>query len=282
MPKISRLFRYPVKSCRGMAVPSLSIDRRGPELDRAWMVVYADNHRMMTQRETRRLALVSPELTGNDLTLRADGHDGIQILWNRRENGQRLTTNVHTDEGLEVVDQGDEVATWLTQVLEVKSRLVWMPESTQRLSRRQQSHGRKVEVGFADGMPLLVISQQSLNDLNRRLAAPIGMERFRPNIVADGCPLPHDEDTWRVFVAGGIEFWGIKLCDRCVITTTDQKTGVRRDSEPLETLATYRAKQKPGGTKRVYFGMNANHAGFGIIRVGDDIQVRMRWSTPPT
>ena len=97
MPRISHLYRYPVKSCRGMEVSELEIGRRGPTLDRAWMVVFADDHRMMTQRETRRLALIAPELTGSDLVLRAVGHDGVQVPFDRREDGPHLTTNVHGD-----------------------------------------------------------------------------------------------------------------------------------------------------------------------------------------
>ena len=50
---------------------------------------------------------------------------------------------------------------------------------------------------FSDGYPVLVTSSASLDALNDKLVtaghAPVGIERFRPNIVLGGLE-PHDED----------------------------------------------------------------------------------------
>ena len=50
---------------------------------------------------------------------------------------------------------------------------------------RLTPRGGRDRVGFADGFPLLIISQASLDMLNERLPRPVGIERFRPNIVVD-------------------------------------------------------------------------------------------------
>jgi len=93
-------------------------------------------------------------------------------------------------------------------------------------------------VSFADGFPFLLISEESLADLNRRLAQPLPMNRFRPNLIVAGAE-PYGEDEWCRIEIGGIPMRVVKPCGRCVVTTTDQAIG-ERGKEPLRTLATYR------------------------------------------
>ncbi|MCI25438.1 MOSC domain-containing protein 2 mitochondrial-like, partial [Trifolium medium] len=49
---------------------------------------------------------------------------------------------------------------------------------------------------FSDGYPFLLVSQESLDALNKLLEEPIPMNRFRPNILVEGCE-PYSEDLWR-------------------------------------------------------------------------------------
>jgi uncharacterized protein YcbX len=121
-------------------------------------------------------------------------------------------------------------------------------------------------VGFADGYPLLLLSEGSLDELNRRLEAPLPMDRFRPNVVVDGCG-PHAEDRWRRLRVGDVEMRVVKPCSRCSITTVDQATAAR-GPEPLATLADYRLA---GG--KVLFGQNLVHESRGTLRVGDVVEV---------
>ena len=119
-----------------------------------------------------------------------------------------------------------------------------------------------VRVGFADGFPFLLISEESLADLNRRLVDPLPMNRFRPNLVVAGGE-PYGEDRWGRFEIGGVRLQVVKPCERCLVTTTDQATG-ERGKEPLRTLATYR---KVGND--LMFGQNVVHENTGRLRVGD-------------
>jgi uncharacterized protein YcbX len=124
-------------------------------------------------------------------------------------------------------------------------------------------------VGFSDGYPLLVISQTSLDDLNARLAEPVGMDRFRPNIVVEGSA-PYAEDGRGRIVVGGMTLEGAKLCIRCVITTTDQASGFPHpQQEPLRTLARYRTSTMVGG---IVFGRNFVHRTSGSIDRNATIQ----------
>jgi uncharacterized protein YcbX len=58
-----------------------------------------------------------------------------------------------------------------------------------------------------------------------------------------------------------------KPCARCVITTTDQRTG-ERGKEPLRTLGQHRRSDSG-----LLFGQNLVPESTGILRVGDPVTV---------
>ena len=120
--------------------------------------------------------------------------------------------------------------------------------------------------GFADGYPILLISEESLQDLNTRLASPIPMNRFRPNLVVRGCE-PYAEDTWNKIKIGDVELAIVKPCARCEVTTIDKET-LERSKEPLKTLGRYR-KHKLGAI----FGQNVIPLNKGRIQVGNTVEV---------
>jgi uncharacterized protein YcbX len=123
-------------------------------------------------------------------------------------------------------------------------------------------------VGFADAFPLLLLSRASVEALNGRLARPVTVEHFRPNLVVEGCE-PFAEDSWRRLRVGGVELEVVKPCARCVFTTVDPRTGVKAaDGEPLRTLSTFR---RQGG--KVLFGQNVVVRRPGTIQVGDAVEV---------
>jgi uncharacterized protein YcbX len=121
-------------------------------------------------------------------------------------------------------------------------------------------------VGFADGFPFLLISEASLDDLNARLAHPLPMARFRPNLVVGGCEA-FAEDRWRRIRIGDLVLDLVKPCSRCIIPTIDIATG-ERDAEPLRTLMTYRRHDN-----RILFGQNLVHRGTGLLRRGMSVEV---------
>ena len=165
----------------------------------------------------------------------------------------------------DVVWTGERPAAWFSEALGTPCSLVHMPVETVRPADPAFAPSG-VRVSFADGFPLLLISEESLADLNARLPTPLPMNRFRPNLVIRGED-PYVEDSLTAFRLGGIEFRVVKPCDRCVVTTTDQET-TERGVEPLRTLATYR---KVGG--EVMFGQNVVHLGTGRLSVGAPLLV---------
>jgi hypothetical protein len=158
-----------------------------------------------------------------------------------------------------------EADRWFTSVLGVNCRLVYMPDDSNRPVDPRYAPAGAI-TSFSDAYPFLVIGQGSLDDLNRRLAEPLPVNRFRSNIVFTGGQ-PFEEDRMGHFIIGNINFYGVKLCDRCPIPTIDQNSAVR-GKEPLTILAGYRRKDN-----KILFGQNLVHNGSGKISVGDCIQV---------
>ncbi len=263
MIRVTGLFAYPVKSCAGTPLQQAKLGARGIEHDREFMVVGAD-HRFLTQREQPRLALVHPTLRDAWLRLEAPDHSAIQFV--PGDAGERYDVVVWRDT-VPAVDQGDAVAAWFSTFLEADVRLVRMPPDVVRRVDPDYAPRSTDQVGFADGYPALLISEESLEDLNGRLAEPLPMNRFRPNIVVRGSGVAFAEDTWAKIRVGEVPFDVVKACARCVTTTTDQLTA-SRGTEPLATLATYR--RVPRG---VLFGQNLVHAAEGTLSIGDELTV---------
>jgi len=258
MIRVSGLFIYPVKSCRGIALDRAEVTATGFAHDREWLVV--DRHGVfMTQRDWPGLARVEVSLVPGGIELAADGMTRLAVA--APEPGVPRQRVVIWRDECEAAPAGRDAAQWFSELLGTACRLVTMPPST---VRQVDQHFARAgdQVGFADGFPFLLLSEASLAELNRRLEEPLPMDRFRPNIVVAGCAA-HAEDGWSRIVIGGLGFRVVKPCARCVITTTDQATGAR-GREPLRTLATYRLIDG-----KILFAQNLIHEGSGTIRVGD-------------
>lgn len=267
MPQITALNIYPVKSCRGIAVTHASLRKAGLDHDREWMVI-RPNGRFVTQRDEPRLALIVPALESGFLVLHAPEMAELRVPL--RHEGATVITEVW-GRGCRGFDAGEAAAQWLGDFLGTPMRLVRFDPSHRRLSDVAWTGGIEAENRFSDGYPLLLISEASLADLNARLATPLPMNRFRPNIVVSGLDA-FEEDTVDELVAGEVRLRAVKPCTRCAITTTDQNTGMVVGPEPLKTLMTYRFSRKPQG---VLFGQNLIILG-GVgseLRVGMSLQV---------
>jgi uncharacterized protein len=263
MITVSNLTYYPIKACRGFDVPVSNVERMGLEHDRRMMVVTPDGG-FLTQREHPRLALVTPTLDNDSLTLSAPNFDSLQI--GIQKSGTPTQVNIWKSKDVHAIDQGDESAAWLSDWLDASVRLVHIVDGYNRMLNPDYAVNPDDHTGFADGYPILIISEESLQDLNGRLGSPVPMNRFRPNLVVKGCE-PFAEDMWKRIRIGGIEMALVKPCARCVVTTIDKET-LEKSKEPLKALATYR-RRKSG----VIFGMNVIPLNEGRLEVGMSVEV---------
>ncbi|GJW92343.1 mitochondrial amidoxime reducing component 2-like protein [Tanacetum coccineum] len=108
------------------------------------------------------------------------------------------------------LDEGQEASEWFTRYLGKPSRLVRFNQ----------------------------VSKGSLDSLNELLSEPVPINRFRPNILVDGCE-PFSEDLWKEIKIGNLTFHGVKLCPRCKVPTINQENALSA-SEPLKTIVKFR------------------------------------------
>ncbi|HEY2864857.1 MAG TPA: MOSC N-terminal beta barrel domain-containing protein [Casimicrobiaceae bacterium] len=245
---IAALFIYPVKGCCGIALASARVTERGLEHDREWMVVDVAG-RFVTQRTEPRLASIRTAITATALELDAPGADTLRIPLDQSGVSGPVTIWRDTVPG---IDQGTAAAAWLSHRLEGDHRLVRFDAAARRLCNPNFVGTSGAHTAFADGYPLLVLSEASLRDLNDRLDTSLPIDRFRPNLLLSGVDA-YDEDYIDEIVSGDIALKMVKPCIRCEVTTTDQHT-LERGVEPLRTLAGYRHNAELDG---VAFGMNA-------------------------
>ena len=275
MANIASLHVYPVKSCRGIDLDTARVTATGLEWDRRWMVVDARD-RFVTQRTRPGLAKITTAIAAGRLRLSVDGRPPLDV--DAEAGGPVRSVQIWKD-SCSGIDAGDAAAAWLSDALGDHLRLVRMDERMQRLADPRYAGPEPQPVSFADGYPVLLLSRESVAELNRRVPAPVPISRFRPSIVIEGVTA-HAEDQFTDFRAGSVVLRGIKHCTRCVITTTDQRDGSRDpDQEPLRTLKTYRHDRVLHG---VSFGQNCIVvAGVGAsLSVGDEIAVAARAPAP--
>jgi len=265
MLTISGLFIYPIKSLGGIALEKSFLTDRGFQYDRRWMLVNPSG-KFYTQRDNPEMALLKVELkaAGLEVYHSADPDDRIEIPFQFTPSG--VLPVIVWEDTCEAQLVSDSIDAWFTRVLNMPCRLVFMPDQTHRPVDPDYATRQEI-TSFSDGYPVLVIGQASLDDLNAKLNVPVPMNRFRPNIVFEG-GRPYQEDGMTAFQVNGINFSGVKLCGRCMVTTIDQDTA-ETGKDPLKTLATYRLINN-----KVMFGMNLLHDSSGWIAVGDSISLR--------
>ena len=276
---IARLFVYPVKSCAGIEVQEALLTETGLDLDRAWMVVDSEG-KFLTQRTVPRMALVRPKLTSQEMVLRAPGMLALHVALDAVEAPATVTVWRDT---VPAWDMGAVAAQWFTDFLGQPCRLVRFDPEHRRLSSMEWTGGVEAPNQFSDGFPVLVASTASLDELNARLAArghaPVGIERFRPNVVLAGVEA-HDEDRVDLLrveaPTGEVHLQPVKPCARCPVPDIDPDTA---ESHPAvgDTLRTYRHDRRLGGA--VTFGMNAIvRLGAGqVLRVGRRVAADLRF-----
>ncbi|KAL5773735.1 hypothetical protein ACOSQ2_013659 [Xanthoceras sorbifolium] len=293
--KVGSIFIYPIKSCRGVSVSQAPVTPTGFRWDRQWIVVNYKG-RAYTQRNEPKLALVQVELPNEAFTegweptrssymaIRAPGMDMLKISLSRPSD---VTDGVSVFEWSgSALDEGAEAANWFTNYLGKTSRLVrFDAASATRPVDAEFAPGHKIM--FSDEYPFMLLSQESLDALNKLLKEPLPINRFRPNILVEGCE-PYSEDLWTEVSISKVKFQGVKLCSRCKIPTIDQNTGIA-GSEPTETLMKVRSdkvllpNRKHKG--KVYFGQNLvlkdnlTEGKENIVKVGDPVFVLRKVST---
>lgn len=270
--RIAALHVYPVKGCRGLDLARATVTATGLQWDRNWMFV-DDNGRFLSQRECPGLALIDARVGAGELALSAAGHPELRCPI--EDDGEQRQVTIWRDTCVAQVSRVDTRA-WLARIAGVSGQLVRGVAGNERRCDPTFTGTDTGQAFFPDAYSLLLANPASLAALNRRLPEALPMNRFRPNIVVEGLEAFAEDDL--AWLRGeAVAFKCVKPCLRCIVTTTDQRTGERRGEEPLRALRRFRWLP---ALKGVAFGMNAIvTSGAGAqLGVGDRLEVQ--WHPP--
>ncbi|WP_200211178.1 MOSC domain-containing protein [Micromonospora coerulea] len=266
--RLAALHTYPVKGCRRLDHDGARVEPWGLAGDRRWLVV--DEHGVgVTQREVTALVTLRATPRDGGLVLRAPDRADLDV--SEPDTGEPLLVRVfRSRRPVAALPAGPAADAWLGDLLGRPVRLVWLRDPARHLDSGERDHDTGDQVSFADEYPLLLAGAASLDALNDWLAEagepPVPMARFRPNLVVEGAPA-WAEDGWagRRLRIGSVVLRAAGPADRCVVTTTDQETGVR-GKEPLRTLARHR-----NIGHKLLFGLHLVPDGPGEVCVGDPV-----------
>jgi uncharacterized protein YcbX len=233
---LESIFVYPIKGLRGISRPSARIERRGIEYDRRWMLV-DEQGVFLSQRKLPKMAVLQTELTSTHLIVHS-GSKNLDLSIDLTFTGPPIEVKIWSS--LVTASAYSSTADdWFREVLGLPCRLVRLPDDSVRSPNPEFSKPGD-EVSFADGYPVTLASQSSLDALNLQLDTPVPINRFRPNLVFSGADFPWIEDCWERISIGTTIFRVAKPCGRCLVVTIDQTTGEVTGDEPLRTLARFR------------------------------------------
>jgi hypothetical protein len=267
--RVSRLYVYPIKSCRGIAVDAAMLTVRGLNLDRRYMLVDAGGN-FLTQRRHPQMALIETAITTEGIVVRAPGCEALKLPFALPASGHDICRVKVWNDTIEATLADADCNLWFSEYMGFACGLVYLADDQHRPVTNAAAEFDD-EVSFADGAPVLLISEASLAGLNERLNPPVTMNRFRPNLIVTA-DVPHAEDSWRTITIGEARLDVAWPCSRCVLTTIDPETGKRDPAnEPMRTLLQYRRKDRS-----VYFGQNLIPRAPGWIAVGDECLVEVR------
>jgi hypothetical protein len=280
---LTGIYIYPIKSCKGIALQKAKVGPYGLENDRRWMVYNTETNRFCTQRTMPKMALIAPTFEGENMCLNFPEMPTMKVpISGKRQKQEPIVSDIGIwKDNVRGVDEGDDVAAWISNCLNTPTlRLIRLCDDHDRSIPSNWMHkdmeADRQLVSFADGFPFLLASEESLEDLNKKLPSGVNklpMLRFRPNFVVKGLDAGFEEDLWTKIKMGSTVFRVTKKCTRCKLTTVDPSKGAFAGDEPLNTLKTYR-KGLLEGKDEVCFAQNLVHEDIGgQVTVGMPVEI---------
>jgi len=249
--KVKKLIVYPVKSCAGVVLDKGVITTLGLKChhsnirDRDFMVV-DDTGRQVTMVKYHRMALIKLEvLEGDKVTATAPDMPALTFTYPQPDGTNERLCKVKHDAHVKALDCGDDVAQWFQECLgDSGFRLYYHHlNQTQRTFEPYMYKCPQFEQSdmgaFHNETSYLLVAEESIEELNKRLTKDSSWLNWRPTILIDDVSEPFAEVNWS-FVKIGNDNGILKSsvpCYRCPLTTVDNELGVMpKDGEPLKTL----------------------------------------------
>ncbi|WP_133012469.1 MOSC domain-containing protein [Marinomonas flavescens] len=255
---------YPIKSIKGISLPSSPVNLDGLWGDRRYMIT-KPNGDFITGREYPTLTLLVASLLREERWQLTHPAASSPLTLNPETFSKDYQNVVIWENPVAAQYCSKEADQWLSEILNEDVKLVYFGHQSDRVTSRRPDK----PVAFADGYPFLLTTRASLDELNQHCPEHIQMVQFRSNIVVEGS-LPFEEDTWKRIKIGDVIFENVKPCERCIFTTVNPDTAERsKKGEPMKTLGKFRLIKKEG----VLFGINLIAENSGTIQQGDRVEV---------
>ena len=259
---VSAIYQYPIKSCAPVLLSRGYVDHYGLAGDRRYLVTDPEGNFLTGRKHPRLASLLATPFDGG-LVLAVEGEPDLIL---RTADFPDDYVDVHVwRQGIFAQRCGDAADAWMSHYLGTPAQVVHFGPLSTRAIRDVQSK----EVSFADGYPLLLANEASLEAVQAECPAPLVMEQFRPNIVISGAEA-WAEDAWPAIRIGTLEFDIHSPCERCVFTTLTPRTEhFHPMQQPLRTLIRMHSNEH----KAPLFGQNIIARGTGVIEVGTRVDI---------
>jgi uncharacterized protein YcbX len=272
---------YPVKGLQGITLadgaavsPDGRLAHSSGVCDRDFMIV-TETGGFVTQREIRAFATIRTELR-DDALLLSNGESECAVPLNEPETPPK-EVDIWGQSAM-AHDMGNEVSRWLTAALGGWDGQPLRLVRGEKALRRVRDGEEQPFTSFADGYQMSVVSQESFEELSRRIVErgddPVPNDRVRVNLTVKGVGEPNGEDYLDALsLPSGVVVKLQGMIARCEVPAIDQQTGdITR--EPTTTWAKYRRFDFGDGGPKPYFCNYATAVeGFGCrIQPGDPVE----------
>lgn len=279
--EVNSIHFYPLKSCKGISINEANCSEYGIDYDRQWAILDHEG-RVVTLRSKAELAHIVPTIENGKMRLDAPGLQPLFLPLEVNESqAQVIDVELFGLSGSAVL-VGKEADEWVSSYLGRPHTLVTFNRALckPRSLKEHKTYGNRAfvtdkdKIAFADGCPYLLISENSVKEVNEHCAKfECSMQRFRPNIVVTGCEA-FAEDKWTSIKIGSATFRCLHRCGRCMLPNVDPETGIRDKQEPLKSLRSFRLVPKdddPTYGNSPVLGRNLGIEVCGKIKVGDSV-----------
>ncbi|CAL8082895.1 unnamed protein product [Orchesella dallaii] len=205
---VKKLIVYPIKSCAGVVVEKAVVTTLGLKChnanirDRDFMVV-DENGRQVTMVKFPTMALIKMEVgEGDIITLSAPDMPSFTFTFPKPDGTNERVCRVKHDAHLKALDCGDDVSQWFQE---------YIGDSTLRLYYHHLNFTQRTfepymfkcpqfersDMGaFHNETSYLLVSEESIDELNKRLDKNSSWKNWRPTILIDQVNEPFAEVNW--------------------------------------------------------------------------------------
>lgn len=257
---LSEISLYPIKSTQAVQVSASLVQLSGLAFDRTFMLT-EPNGKFITARKDSVLFSFSALPMAQGLWVQYQNDCAIEV---RYQDFQRQETCEVWGNHFHAYIASDHINQWFSEKIQRNVQLRWTGFTSQRMIK----HYPEQALSFADGYPVLLTNQATLEAVQRQCPVPINMAQFRPNLVIDHVNA-FSEHQWKTIQIGSVRFAHAKPCTRCILTTRNPDTAeLQPEAEPFRTLKKYFSD-----AGQPIFGANLVPLNTGVVRLGDKLHI---------